>query len=116
MCRKKGDKYILLGFEFSEEDMKEAEMAERSAELYMEQLCSEGRPARLNGEFFTPGTCPSAKCDVWLPIEEAARIAKTSTQKILIHARMGDIRRREYMRKGKRVYYEYSLDDIMKGM
>lgn len=116
MWRRKGDNYILLGFEFSEEDMKQAEMAERSAEAYMERLCAEGRPARLQGEFYTPGTSPEAYRGAWLPLDDAALFSKMTTRMILSLVKKGQIRRREYLRKGKRVYYEYSVDDLMKGM
>ncbi len=102
----------LFDLVISEEEQSAFERACKSANDYMEKLGkSIGRTARTGGEYYEPGSRPNDNED-WIPELTALEYAHISMHRLRQLATEGSVRRRVYKRKGKRIFYEYSVKDI----
>lgn len=104
--------FKLFNIQISEEKERQYERVCLSASVYMEKLVSSiGRRARKPGEYFAPGENTHNDGE-WLPELSAMAYIHKTVKQLRLLAEDGKIRRREYVRSGKRIFYEYSVEDL----
>lgn len=99
-----------FNIEFTAEDEEYQRKVVAECHEYMKKLQAMGRPARMNGEYYTPGTAP--KPPEWLPADEAVRYSGLSRRELVPLVASGKVRRRAYLKRGKRTYWEYCIQDL----
>lgn len=104
---------VAFGFVYTPEKERMYRQAIRSAILFM-QTFGKGRKPRLHGEYYTPGynPCEREDSEKYLPLEAAARYCGCSAVTLQRAAGKGLVIRRAYLTKGKKTYYEYSIQSL----
>ncbi len=98
-----------LGFEFTEEEWERMRQAERDSILFMNKF-GKGRPARVNGEYYTPGQNPAD--GQWLPTRMAALYVGCSIYDLHDFHKEGLVERRLLSKQGSRNYYEFKVSSL----
>lgn len=117
VVKRKPRKSVAFGFVYTQEDERRERAAIRSSILFFQKY-GQGRPPRMNGEYYTPGTNPDEiKKDEskWLPLDSAALYCGCKEEIIILAAQNGLIERRVYRsatNSSHHTYYEYKVDDL----
>lgn len=111
MIKKK--RYTLLGFEFPVSEIPRFRQACEDADQFMREF-GKGAPARMNGEYYTPGTSPEDidKKRKWLPEDAAMLYTGLDKDSLLKAVRKGIVERRLYRQEGRRRFFEYLISDL----
>lgn len=106
-----------FGFDFSDAEERMYRRAINEANEFMHKSYS-GIPARIHGEYFTPGENPSEKeaLRVWVSKETALLYTHMKSRSFTVFCDDYNIKKRVYKRVGSKAYYEYDLDSINKAM
>lgn len=116
IVKRKPKKSVAFGFIFTPEDERRERAAIRSSILFFQKY-GQGRPPRMNGEYYTPGTNPDdvkEEESKWLPLDTAALYCGCNEKIISLAGQNGFIERRLYKKNGHNNYYEYKVSDLDK--